>query len=123
MAQFPHQVWYVTEHGSISGESDMMSALQDGPIACGMCVTDGFEAYQGFGVYDDASSCTTQEHAISIVGYGSTEDGTDYWIGYVLFCFVLFCFCFVLMLNRIGNVFVLFVCVIKFYRRNSWGVC
>ena len=35
----------------------MMSALQDGPIACGMCVTDGFEEYAGFGIYDDPSNC------------------------------------------------------------------
>lgn len=79
-AQFPHQLWFVTEHGAIAGASDMLSALQDGPIACGMCVTQGFEDYAGFGIYDDPSSCTAQEHAISIVGYG-TDNNVDYWIG------------------------------------------
>jgi len=80
-AQLPHQVWYATEHGAVKGEEDMMKALQDGPIVCGMHVTDEFEAYEGFGVYRDTSGKTDQDHAISLVGYGTDADGTKYWIG------------------------------------------
>ena len=81
VAQLPHQVWYATEHGSVKGEQDMISALQDGPIVCGMAVTAAFEAYEGFGVYNETSGDTSQDHAISLVGYGTDEDGTKYWIG------------------------------------------
>jgi len=79
-AQYPHQLYFVTEHGAVSGENAMLQALQEGPIACGMAVTTGFEEYQGFGIYVDPSNITTQEHAISIVGYG-VENGEKYWIG------------------------------------------
>lgn len=51
-----------------------------GPITCGMCVTDEFEAYAG-GIFVDATGCTEQDHAISIAGYGVSEDGEKYWIG------------------------------------------
>ena len=95
----------MTEHGSMSGETNMMSALQDGPIACGMCVTDEFEAYEGFGIFEDTSGCTEQEHAISIVGYGTdSSSGTDYWIGYVVSFVYLFICLFLL------NVFVIREC-------------
>eukprot|EP01083_Nonionella_stella_P284187 967311_1 len=78
-AQFPHQVWYVTEHGAVGGETDMIAALQDGPIACGMAVNAAFEAYEGFAIINDPSNATAQMHAISVVGYG-VEAGTKYWI-------------------------------------------
>jgi len=79
-AQLPHQVWFVKEHGSVKGEEAMMKALQDGPIVCGMAVTEDFENYKGFRVFVDASGDKMQDHAISIVGYGE-EKGVKYWIG------------------------------------------
>ena len=81
VAQLPHQVWYVKEHGSVQGETDMINALQDGPIVCGMAVTQQFEDYEGFGIFNDTTGDISQDHAISIVGYGSTEEGEKYWIG------------------------------------------
>jgi cathepsin X len=81
VAQYPHQVWYATEHGSVKGETDMISALQDGPIVCGMAVTQQFENYEGFGIFNDTTGDTSQDHAISIVGYGADSAGTPYWIG------------------------------------------
>lgn len=79
-AQPSYQLWYVTEHGQAVGEEEMMQALQDGPIVCGMAVTDQFEEYTGFSIYVDPSNITEEMHAISLVGYG-TENGTPYWIG------------------------------------------
>lgn len=59
----------------------MVAALQDGPIVCGMAVTEDFENYIGiFDVFIDKSGATAQEHAISLVGYGE-ESGVKYWIG------------------------------------------
>ena len=82
-AQFPHQLWFVREHGIVHGEYGMLQALQDGPITCGMQVTQQFEAQVGTcGVYTDAcTDCVLQDHDISIVGYGTDEaSSTDYWI-------------------------------------------
>jgi len=79
-AQLPHQVWYVKEHGSVKGEEALIKALQDGPIVCGMAVTEDFENYKGFDIFVDESGDVEQDHAISIVGYGE-EKGVKYWIG------------------------------------------
>jgi cathepsin X len=50
-----------------------------GPLACGMCVTDEFEAYSG-GIFHDTTGCTEEDHDISIAGFGE-ENGVKYWIG------------------------------------------
>jgi len=71
----------VESHGQLTGEAAMVAEIaQRGPITCGMCVTEDFEAYAG-GVFVDATGCTDQDHAISIAGYGTTEDGQKYWVG------------------------------------------
>jgi len=44
-----------------------------------MGVTDQFENYQGFGIFNDTTGDTSLDHVISLVGYG-TQEGTDYWI-------------------------------------------
>lgn len=51
-----------------------------GPIGCGVCVTPEFENYSG-GIFNDTTGCTSMDHEISIAGYGTTDDGVDYWIG------------------------------------------
>jgi len=54
---------------------------KNGPISCGLMVTDGFEAYKG-GVYSEVNSWPMINHEISIVGWGFDEEtSTDYWIG------------------------------------------
>jgi len=58
VAQFPYQLFYVKEHGAVTGEDDMVKALQDGPIVCGMCVTDEFENYHDFSIFKDTTGCT-----------------------------------------------------------------
>ena len=71
----------VASHGQIAGEVAMVAEIAArGPITCGMCVTEAFEAYAG-GVFVDETGCTDQDHAISIAGYGVTPDGQKYWIG------------------------------------------
>jgi len=81
ISQYPYQLWYGTTHGKASGASEMLQALQDGPIVCGMAVTTQFENYiDTFAIFDDTTGDVSQDHAISIVGYG-TENGQDYWIG------------------------------------------
>ena len=71
----------VESHGQLTGEAAMVAEIATrGPITCGMCVTEDFEAYAG-GVFVDASGCTDQDHAISIAGYGVTADGQKFWVG------------------------------------------
>jgi len=59
----------------------MISALQEGPIVCGMYITEQFEALHDFNVYIDSDTHVDQQLAVSIVGYGTTADGIKYWIG------------------------------------------
>jgi len=52
---------------------------KNGPISCGIEVTDKFEKYDG-GIYSEHKIFPMINHEIAVVGYGS-ENGTDYWIG------------------------------------------
>lgn len=52
---------------------------KNGPISCGIDVTDKFEDYTG-GIYSESKLFKMLNHEISIVGFG-VEDGTKYWIG------------------------------------------
>lgn len=53
---------------------------QNGPIGCGIDATDNFDAYTG-GIYSEVKDLPVINHEISIVGYGVTDDGLEYWIG------------------------------------------
>jgi cathepsin X len=54
---------------------------KNGPIACGMDVTDNFEAYTG-GIYSEKKTFPMINHEISLVGFGYDEaSDTEYWIG------------------------------------------
>lgn len=51
-----------------------------GPISCSMESTDNFKYYKTGVYYEEVDSSSTN-HVISLVGWGTTEDGEDYWIG------------------------------------------
>ena len=51
-----------------------------GPISCGISVDDKFEAYTG-GVFSEHKSFAPINHEISVVGWGKTDAGEEYWIG------------------------------------------
>ena len=73
--------YYVQEYGYVTGEEKMMKEIYArGPITCAIAVPDDFLAYKE-GVYKDKTGVTALEHAISVVGWGETEDGEKYWIG------------------------------------------
>lgn len=51
-----------------------------GPIGCVISVTQAFEDYDG-GVFHDDGSEPIGGHELALVGWGVTEEGTNYWIG------------------------------------------
>eukprot|EP00803_Ostreobium_quekettii_P005028 evm.model.scf_1938.2 EVM.evm.TU.scf_1938.2 scf_1938:7023-14549(+) len=72
--------YHITEHGQVQGEAAMMAEIAArGPIGCGICATDEFEAYAG-GIFNDTTGCDFLNHVISIAGWGE-ENGVKYWIG------------------------------------------
>ena len=52
-----------------------------GPISCGIHADDNFEKnYDGTTIYQE-KTIGMINHEISVVGYGITEEGQEYWIG------------------------------------------
>lgn len=51
-----------------------------GPIACEIDATQAFEAYTG-GIFSQKLILAVPNHVISVLGWGVTEDGEEYWIG------------------------------------------
>jgi cathepsin X len=74
--------FYVKNYFEFGGALKMKAELfKQGPISCGIDVTDNFEKYTG-GIYSEHKAIITLNHEISIVGYGLDADsGKEYWIG------------------------------------------
>ncbi len=51
-----------------------------GPIACDIDATSKFEDYSG-GIFEEEKILATSNHVISILGFGKTADGEEYWVG------------------------------------------
>jgi cathepsin X len=51
-----------------------------GPIGCGIQATPEFDAYMG-GIYTQHLNTIELNHEISVIGYGKTYTGKEYWIG------------------------------------------
>ena len=51
-----------------------------GPISCGLRSTPKFVSYTG-GIFSEPTTSTIPTHEISVVGWGKTEGGEEYWIG------------------------------------------
>jgi cathepsin X len=73
--------WKISDWGSVSGEVEMKKAIMSGgPIACGIDATNQFEAYTG-GIYSQTVLIPQVNHIISVLGWGVSDQGVEYWIG------------------------------------------
>lgn len=68
--------WGVSEYGRVSGVNDMKKELlARGPISCGVDAIP-IEDYHGGIITAEADSI---DHIVAVVGWGVTQDGTEYW--------------------------------------------
>ena len=73
--------YYIGDHYSVKGETQMKAEITaNGPISCGIHVTDAFEYYTG-GVYSEHVRFPLINHEISVTGFGVEADGTPFWWG------------------------------------------
>ena len=74
------KLWYVSTYGHVAGASAMKAEIyKNGPIGCGISVTNKFEAYTG-GIFSESVLFPQINHEISVVGWG-IQGGVEYWIG------------------------------------------
>ena len=73
--------YYVSDYYSFFGATNMKAEIfKNGPISCGMEVTDRFRNYTG-GIYSEWKILPIINHIISVVGWGLDEQtNTEYWI-------------------------------------------
>ncbi|KAL1219245.1 Senescence-specific cysteine protease SAG39 [Cardamine amara subsp. amara] len=63
-----------------NNEQALLEAVLRQPVSVSMDANgDGFMHYSG-GVYDAPDCGTQSNHAVTFVGYGTSEDGTKYWL-------------------------------------------
>ncbi|XP_062017329.1 zingipain-2-like [Rosa rugosa] len=63
-----------------SSESDLQKAVAMQPVSVGITANgQDFQMY-GSGVYNSGNCGTELNHAVTAIGYGTTEDGTPYWL-------------------------------------------
>ena len=77
-----YKKYYVSNYYGLSGASKMKAEIyKNGPISCGISVTDKFEAYTS-GIYSESSLFPMINHEIAVVGWGLDQaTNTEYWIG------------------------------------------
>jgi len=75
--------YYVSDYYEVKGADQMKAELYaNGPISCGIHATDNFELNYDGGIYtEDLGKFFLLNHEISVVGYGVSESGEEFWIG------------------------------------------
>lgn len=74
-----YQVIKVTEYGNVTGDAAIQAEIfSRGPVACYIDATPLEDYNGGVCMYEGAGPTN---HAIALVGWGTTEDGVDYWQG------------------------------------------
>lgn len=74
--------WADPNHGAgVNATAIAQSLLQYGPLGAGFAVINSFFSYSS-GVYDDpaCNNVAGGNHAVVIVGFGTSDEGIPYWI-------------------------------------------
>jgi cathepsin X len=73
--------YMISQYGSLPGGPDAMKKeiYTRGPISCGIDATPGLEAYTG-GIYKELNRDPSINHIISVVGWGTAPDNSQFWI-------------------------------------------
>ncbi|CAN6469564.1 unnamed protein product [Victoria cruziana] len=81
-----NQVWSNLKHFGVSAyriKSDpqtiMAEVYKNGPVETSFVVYEDF-AYYKSGVYKHVSGESIGNHAVKLIGWGTTEEGEDYWL-------------------------------------------
>ena len=76
-----YKKYWVTEYGRVNGSTAMKQEIYGrGPISCCIQATQEFDEYQG-GIYSQNLQNISINHALSVVGWGVSTKGEEYWIG------------------------------------------
>lgn len=68
-----YKKYYASSYYSVKGADKMKAEIyNNGPISCGIDVTDNFEAYKG-GIYSESKRFPMINHELAVVGWGYDE--------------------------------------------------
>jgi cathepsin X len=76
--------YYISDYYNVKGADQMKAELAlHGPISCGIHATNNFENNYDGGIYSEDIGVKEYliNHEISVVGYGVSPAGDEYWIG------------------------------------------
>lgn len=62
-----------------NSEELLLQAVAKQPVSVGIAVDNNFKSYES-DVFEGPCEGTDLNHAVTIVGYGTTEDGKKYWL-------------------------------------------
>jgi len=70
----------VTEHGTVSGEQEMMNEIMTrGPIGCGVNAVPLLNYTGGVFLHSEQPLLNFVDHEVAVVGWGVDENGVKYW--------------------------------------------
>lgn len=70
----------ITSYAEVpNSETDLLKAVSMQPVSVAINISPAFQQYSG-GVFTGDDCGTELNHAVTIIGYGTTEDGTPYWL-------------------------------------------
>ena len=79
-----YPAWKVRYYGKVKGVKQIKNEILNwGPVTCGIKVTEGLRNdYKAGEIYSEQLDPQDRapNHAVSVVGWGASEDGTEYWI-------------------------------------------
>ncbi|WZZ37545.1 hypothetical protein YC2023_033804 [Brassica napus] len=83
-----NQLWRESKHYGVSAykvrhdpQDIMAEVYKNGPVEVAFTVYEDFAHYKS-GVYKHKTSANIGGHAVKLIGWGTSDDGEDYWDGY-----------------------------------------